>query len=309
LNPSLPLRALKDGRELLVVVAAAALGLSVRSPFAAFDRHQGINILLGLLVFATGLTIEPKALRVLPASWLSLALMLAVGITVLPVLSWALAQLLDPGALREGVAAVGLAPCEIASVAVTAMAGGDVALAAGCLIGSTVLTVVVAGPVLSWEVSGVPVHTGHLLTTLLVVVVVPLFIALGLRSWLSVPVQALAVARESSMLLVSALVALIAAETHLSVRYLAVAGVLVLFLAASALLGSLLGLVGKDSGARRAVLLTTSMRDFAIAAALAGAAFGPRATGPLGLYGIVVLVWGTACAAALRRGDPAGPAT
>jgi hypothetical protein len=42
------------------------------------------------------------------------------------------------------------------------------------------------------------------------------------------------------------------------------------------------------------------MRDFAIAAALASAAFGPRAAAPLGLYGIAVLVWGTAVAGAQR---------
>ena len=76
------------------------------------------------------------------------------------------------------------------------------------------------------------------------------------------------------------------------------------FLAASACIGSVLG-----RGARRpvwsATLLTTSMRDFAIAAGLAAAAFGPAAAAPLGLYGILVLVWGTAVAGTLRRRQPA----
>jgi predicted Na+-dependent transporter len=48
------------------------------------------------------------------------------------------------------------------------------------------------------------------------------------------------------------------------------------------------------------VLLTTSMRDFAIAAGLAAAAFGPAAAAPLGLYGVLVMVWGTAAAGRLR---------
>jgi hypothetical protein len=43
------------------------------------------------------------------------------------------------------------------------------------------------------------------------------------------------------------------------------------------------------------------MRDFAIAAAIAAAAFGPAAAAPLGLYGILVLAWGTATAGVLRR--------
>src|SRR5258708_38541829 len=50
-----------------------------------------------------------------------------------------------------------------------------------------------------------------------------------------------------------------------------------------------------------ALLLATSMRDFAIAAGLAAAAFGPAAAAPLGLYGILVLVWGTAAAGFLRK--------
>jgi hypothetical protein len=49
------------------------------------------------------------------------------------------------------------------------------------------------------------------------------------------------------------------------------------------------------------MLLTASMRDFAIAAGLAAAAFGAKAAAPLGLYGILVLVWGTGAAGTLRR--------
>ncbi len=48
------------------------------------------------------------------------------------------------------------------------------------------------------------------------------------------------------------------------------------------------------------------MRDFAIAAGLATAAFGPAAAAPLGLYAILVLVWGTAAAGFLRRHHPGG---
>lgn len=75
---------------------------------------------------------------------------------------------------------------------------------------------------------------------------------------------------------------------------------LLAFLAGSALTGWLLGArAGRPAAV--AVLLTTSMRDFAIAAGLAAAAFGPAAAAPLGLYGILVLVWGTAAAGVARR--------
>jgi len=43
---------------------------------------------------------------------------------------------------------------------------------------------------------------------------------------------------------------------------------------------------------RQGVILHVSMRDFAVASAIATSAFGPPAAAPLGLYGVVVLGWG-----------------
>jgi predicted Na+-dependent transporter len=44
------------------------------------------------------------------------------------------------------------------------------------------------------------------------------------------------------------------------------------------------------------------LRDFAVAAALAAQAFGPRAAVVAGVYGVMMLVAGAALAAAERRG-------
>ncbi len=43
--------------ELIAVLAAAVLGLSVQPPLAWLASHQGINVLLAVLVFATAVTI------------------------------------------------------------------------------------------------------------------------------------------------------------------------------------------------------------------------------------------------------------
>ena len=137
-------------------------------------------------------------------------------------------------------------------------------------------------------------------------VALPLAAALALRAWVPPVSRVLATGRgeraASSVALfaVAALVALIAAEVHLSVGYVAVAVALVVFVASSAFAGRLLGWRTR-AGVASALLLTTSMRDFAIAAGLATAAFGPAAAAPLGLYGILVLAWGTAVAGSLRR--------
>ena len=329
--------------ELAAVLAAAIIGLSVQRPLAWLAARQGINVLLAVLVFATAVTIEPAALRRAAAAWRPLLVALAIGVTVLPALAWAAARLVPAGPLRDGVLTVGLAPCEIASVATTAMAGGEAAVAAGLLIGSTVAAVAVAGPILALEAGHAGFSPGGVIGNLALVVALPLAVGIALRAsagpaagvraeqsprasappaagvraersptrislraWLPATARALAtpraqrIASHVALAAVAALVALIAAEVHFSAGYAAVAAALVVFLLASVVVGRLLGLRAPRPVAA-ALLLTTSMRDFAIAAGLAAAAFGPAAAAPLGLYGILVLVWGTAAAGALRR--------
>jgi predicted Na+-dependent transporter len=285
--------------ELLMVIAAAVIGLEVQSPLAWLTSHQGINVLLAVLVFATAVTIEPDALRCVTETWRPLLAAVVAGITVLPALAWGASRVVAAGSLRDGILAVGVAPCEIASVATTAMAGGDAALSAGLLIGSTVAAVAVAGPILSLEAGHASVHAGGIVVELALVVALPLTVGLLVRALMPITARVEQAATRTATVAVAALVALIAAEVHLSTRYFAVAGALVVFLAGSALIGRLLGL-GTRPSAAVAVLLTTSMRDFAIAAGLAATAFGAPAAAPLGLYGIMVLVWGTALAGLLR---------
>ena len=299
--------------ELTAVLIAAVLGLSVQRPLSWLAARQGINVLLAVLVFATAVTIEPAALRRLAAAWRPLLAALVAGVTVLPALSWAVSRMVAAGSLRDGVLAVGLAPCEIASVAITAMAGGEAALAAGALIGSTVLTVALAGPILALEAGHAGFSPGGIIVSLALVVALPLAAGIVLRSWVPLTAGVLSTARAEraasvvALFAVAALVALIAAEVRLSARYAVVAAALVAFLAGSAVTGRLLGARTRPPAAA-ALLLTTSMRDFAIAAGLAAAAFGPAAAAPLGLYGILVLVWGTAVAGVLRKRTAGGAA-
>jgi BASS family bile acid:Na+ symporter len=286
-------------RELAVVAAAAVVGLTVQAPLEWLVRHQGIDVFLVILVFSTALGIEPQMLRRLPAAWRPLSVALLTGITLLPALSWLAGHLVAAGHLREGVTVVGLAPCEIASIATTAMAGGDVALAGGVLVGSTVLTVALAGPILALEVRGVALDPWHILVNLLCIVALPLAAGIGVRGTATLPRRATDFAAAASTYSVAALVALVAAEVHFARSYLAVLAAIVVFGVASVVVGLL---AGQRAGgpARDALLLTSSMRDFAIAAGLATSAFGPAAAAPLGLYGIAVLLWGTAAAGFLR---------
>src|SRR5258708_1862974 len=111
--PSRGHQVIKAYRELVIVSVAAVVGLTVQAPLQWLDRHQGIDVFLVILVFTTALNIEARNLRRIPAAWRPLGLALIAGITVLPALSWLVAQLIEPGHLRDGVMTIGLAPCEI----------------------------------------------------------------------------------------------------------------------------------------------------------------------------------------------------
>ena len=291
--------------ELAAVLAAAIVGLAVPRPLAWLVAREGINVLLFVLVLATAVTIDPRALRRLAAAWRRILAAVLVGVTILPALSWLVARLVPAGPLRDGVLVTGLAPCEIASVATTALAGGEAAVAAGVLIGSTLATVILAAPILTLEAGHSGFSAGGVIANLAIVVALPLAIGIALRSWVPATARVLAggraetAAARTALAAVAALVALVASEVHVTAGYAAVAGALILFLAGTAVIGRVLG-AGSGPPTGSALLLTTSMRDFAIAAALAAAAFGAAAAAPLGLYGIAVLVWGTAAAGALR---------
>lgn len=81
------------------------------------------------------------------------------------------------------------------------------------------------------------------------------------------------------MAAVAGLIAVTADEIHLSTRYLPVVDALVVFLIGSPGIGELRGAPARPRNAV-ALLVTTSMRDFAIAAGLATAAFDAAAAAP-----------------------------
>jgi BASS family bile acid:Na+ symporter len=293
-------RLLRSYPELIAVLVAAAIGLTVQAPLRWLVDHQGIDILLVVLVFATAVTITVGELRGVGSEKGRLAIALLSGITILPALAWLVSRIAPAGPLRNGVLTIGLAPCEIASVAATVMAGGQAAPAAAVLIASTVLSVAFAAPILVFEAGHASVDPLELIANLTVVVLVPLAAGILVRAKRRDIAQHERATSLTATITVAALVALIASEVQLSTDYLAVAAASVLFTAGAAVLGHLLGR-GARAEVASPILLTTSMRDFAIAAGIASAAFGASASAPLGLYGIVVIVWGTTVAGVLRR--------
>lgn len=187
--------------------------------------------------------------------------------------------------------AAGVAPVEVASVALTGLASGEVAVAAGLLVASTLLTVLLAGPILLLLGAHSMTSQAGLLATLALVVALPLIAGCGMRT--IDPFRG----RDRSLIdvvgMASLLVLLweIASELRLQASDVVVAAALLAYLAAAAVLGWLLALRA-PAPRRTTVILTTAMRDFAVAAGIAASAFGTAAAAPLGIYGVMVLVFG-----------------
>ncbi len=288
----LAVRASSHHIELVMVAGAAVLSQAVPQPARFLVDHRGVDVSLFILVIATSLAIPPSAFGGLTANVRRLAAVLVSTTFILPALSWAASRLVPALALRRGVLAVGLAPAEIASVATTSLAGGETAIAAGLLVASTLVAVVAAGVGLRLlGGGGAPIHMLSLLTNLAVVVAVPMAAGIALRARVTLSEAQEAAAERLSVAIVTLLVWLVASQVRLSPSYIAVAAALLLFLAGSVILGTALG-IRAEKPVATALLLTTSMRDFAIAAGIAVAAFGAPSAAPLGLYGVMVIGWG-----------------
>ena len=274
-----------------LVLVVAGLGVALPAPGRRLDAGGAILITLAVLVFCTGSSVTFADFKGLRTAFRWMAVVLAVTTIVLPALAWLASRLVTGPALQGGVMAAGVAPVEVASVALTGLAGGEVVVAAGLLIASTLLTVLLAGPILMFLGAHSATSQAGLLATLALVVALPLIAGCGMRT------LDLFGGRERSLVeivgMVSLLVLLweIASELRLHASDVLVAVALLAYLAAAGVLGWLLAL-GAPAPRRTTVILTTAMRDFAVAAGIAASAFGIAAAAPLGIYGVMVLVFG-----------------
>jgi BASS family bile acid:Na+ symporter len=295
--------ALADASErflLILVLVVAAAGVAGPAPGRAVAAGNGIDLALAVLVFATGLSLRLADLAAVRLAWRRIAVVLVVSTAALPVLAWAASLLIGDHLLRSGMQAVGVAPAEVATVALCVIAGGDAAVCATLLAASTVITVVAAGPILSLLGASVIVSPAGLLGNLALVIALPLAAGVALRAAWSPGAVLDAVIRLVTVLALLVLLWQVASQITLDSAYTRVILALVLYVAGSAALGLVLA-AGAPAARATAILLPVAMRDFAVAAGIAAAAFGPAAAAPLGAYGVLVLLAGSAMTLATRR--------
>ena len=284
-----------------LVLISAGLGVALPGPGRRLDASGAILITLAVLVFCTGSSVTFADINSMRGASRRMVLVLAATTAILPLLAWLASRLVSEPALRGGVLAAGVAPVEVASVALTGLAGGEVGVAAGLLVTSTLLTVFLAGPILRLLGAQSAMSQAGLLSTLAFVVALPLIAGCALRTLDPFG------GRERSLVGILGIASLlmllweVASELRLHASDGLIAAALLAYLAGAAVLGWLLAL-GMPSGRRTAVILPTAMRDFAVAAGIAASAFGIAAAAPLGIYGVMVLVFGAIAVHTAKRG-------
>ena len=164
-----------------LVLISAGLGVTLPGPGRRLDANGAILITLAVLVFCTGSSVTFADINSMRGASRRMVLVLAATTAILPLLAWLASRLVSEPALRGGVLAAGVAPVEVASVALTGLAGGEVAVAA-LLITSTLLTVFLAGPILRLLGAHPAMSQVGLLSTLAFVVALPLIAGCALRT-------------------------------------------------------------------------------------------------------------------------------
>ena len=135
------MKAAADASErllLVLVLVVAAVGLAAPAPGRALAAGNGIDATLAVLVFSTGLSLRLADLAAVRLAWRRVAVVLLVSTAALPALAWAASQLISDPVLRAGVQAAGVAPAEVATVALCVIAGGEAAVCATLLAASTI---------------------------------------------------------------------------------------------------------------------------------------------------------------------------
>jgi hypothetical protein len=288
----------------LTPLALAAAALAIVAPSAAVARHS--DLLLALLVLLTALGLTAAELRDdVRRHAVAIAVLSVAPLVVLSLLAWAIGRAFDPS-VRDGLLAVGAASSEVAIVGLVTIAGADATVALGAVAGSLVVSALL-GPVALGVLAG---HAGHVGTARLLgrftlVVIAPLVVGVAVRSAAPLTRALRATDAEREGLAAITVAALVYAALSGTAGHDGLGSALLAscaFLAVTAMLAELWRRAAPPPVAVPGAL-AIAMRDFAVAAALAAQAFGTRAAVVPGVYGVVMLVAGSAAAGLLGRAE------
>ena len=287
-----------------LVLVLAVVALLVPQAFSMF-KPTLINPVLGIIMFGMGMSLKFDDFKIVFSRPKDVIIGCLAQFTIMPLLAWVLSRLfaLDQ-ALAVGVILVGCFPGGTASIVITYLAKGDLALSVGMTATSTVLAPVLT-PLLVWLLAGqsVDVDVAGMLLSILWVVILPIVTGLIVKwFWPRFTERATDYLPAVSSLAIAFIVSVI---ISVNAQKLLMGGfviilVVVLHNLSGLCLGWLLGRVLRLSDAkRRAISIEVGMQNSGLASSLANLHFAayPMATIP----GAVFSVWHNISGAIVAR--------
>ena len=268
-----------------------------------------VPLLLGIVMFGMGMTIELKDFRHLVCHPWDVGIGVLAQFTIMPLVAYLLTQAfsLSPD-LAVGVILVGTCPGGTASNVITYLAKGDVALSVTMTMATTLLAPFIT-PFLTFLLAGeeIAVNAPAMMLSIAEMVLLPVLLGAALNHFFRRRVAyALTVLPLISALLVALLVGVVVSMSapRLTEVGALVALAVVLHNGFGLVLGyALAGLLGLSAAKRRAIGIEVGMQNSGMAASLALLYFNPAAAIPAALFSVWHNISGSLAANWFTRHD------
>lgn len=268
-----------------------------------------VPLLLGIVMFGMGMTIELKDFRHLVRHPWDVGIGVLAQFTIMPLVAYLLTQAFSlPPDLAVGVILVGTCPGGTASNVITYLAKGDVALSVTMTMATTLLAPFVT-PFLTLLLAGeeIAVNAPAMMLSIAEMVLLPVLLGAALNHFFRRRVAyALTVLPLISALLVALLVGVVVSMSapHLAEVGTLVALAVVLHNGFGLALGyALARLLGLSAPKRRAIGIEVGMQNSGMAASLALLYFNPAAAIPAALFSVWHNISGSLAANWFTRHD------
>lgn len=291
----------------LLVIVGGVVGYLLPEAGQAVSPYT--NLLLGVIMFAMGLTLKPKDFQLVLTRPLPVLLGVAAQYVAMPAIAVFVSWVLNlPPLIAAGVILVGCTPGGTASNTVSYLARGDVALSVTITSISTLLAPVVTPALALWLAGeSLPVSFADMATTILFVVLVPVVAGIVVSVFLDRLVDRVAPALP--WLAVVAIALIVMAVVSGSREEIATAGLAVF---AAVVIHNALGyavgyglcrVVGQPVPVRRAMAVEVGMQNSGLAASLASQYLSPLSALPAAVFSVWHNLSGAVFAALCRRSD------
>jgi len=292
--------------ELMLVLLLGAAVEGALLPGSASTLSPLVPLDLAVMIGALGATVPIGQLRLNRNEiWPTVALLVA-QLACLPAFAFLIGSAMPNPLIRQGLLATALAPAEITSGAMVMIATGDAIMAVRLMVASLILSVITIP--LGLQLLGglaVTVQASAILPELLLIVLFPFLVGSTARQLIprlaAFQVEFNAVCALAVVFLTFVVAAQIRALGLGASLVFALGGAIVLNAFGYGLGWVLASRLGLSREQRRAAILSSGMREFGIATAVAITFLPAGAAAVPAIYGLVMLVSAGAIASTMRR--------